>query len=209
MAQTKRTPANRRRSTEPNAASKWIVLLLIVAVALLAYVASQLWKKDSAIGGRSTQQDARSVKKPEEKAPQKPDFEFYTLLPQQNNGPVIPTPATPVPAEKPDAKLDAKPAPTEKPPAPFAPSAANPAAAKPLERSFWIQAGSFATEAEANRRKAEIAMQGFASDVRTATVNGKQYYRIQIGPVAESQLVSVRKRLTEARIDTLPPKIAP
>ena len=206
MAQTKRAPANRRRSSEPNAASKWIVLLLIIAVALLAYVASQLWKKDGAIGGHSAQQDARSVKKPEEKAPQKPDFEFYTLLPQQNNGPVIPTPATPTPAVKPDAQ---PPAPTAKPPEPAAPSAANPAAAKPPERSFWIQAGSFATEAEANRRKAEIAMQGFVSDVRSATVNGKQYYRIQIGPIAESQLAGVRKRLAEARIDTLPPKITP
>ncbi|HUN00974.1 MAG TPA: SPOR domain-containing protein [Halothiobacillus sp.] len=204
MAQTKRTPVNRRRSNEPNAASKWIVLLLIVAVALLAYVASQLWKKDAALGGHSAQHDARSVKKPEEKAPQKPDFEFYTLLPQQNNGPVIPTPAPPAPV--------IKPAPVEKPPASpgtVAPNAPPDAAPKPSERSFWIQAGSFATPAEANRRKAEIAMQGFVSDVRTATVNGKQYYRIQIGPIAESQLAGVRKRLVEARIDTLPPKTTP
>ncbi len=204
MAQTKRTPANRRRTSEPNAASKWIVLLLIVAGALLAYVASQLWKKDAATGEHSAQQDARSVKKPETKAPQKPDFEFYTLLPQQNNGPVIPAPAPPAPVTKP--------APAEKPPVPPAtsvPSAVSDAASKPPERSFWIQAGSFATEAEANRRKAEIAMQGFVSDVRTATVNGKQYYRIQIGPVAESQLAGVRKRLAEARIDTLPPKTTP
>lgn len=205
MAQSKRTPVNRRRSNEPNAASKWIVLLLIVAVALLAYVASQLWKKDAALGGHSAQQDARSVKKPEEKAPQKPDFEFYTLLPQQNNGPVIPTPATPAPALKPPTTD--KPA-SDKPavPATPAPAATQP---KPAERNFWIQAGSFATAAEANRRKAEIALQGFVSDVRTATVNGKPYYRIQIGPIAEGQLAGVRKRLTEARIDTLPPKTAP
>jgi len=204
MAQTKRTPVNRRRSNEPNAASKWIVLLLIVAVALLAYVASQLWKKDAALGGHSAQQDARSVKKPDEKAPQKPDFEFYTLLPQQNNGSVIPAPVPPAPVTKPAL--------VEKPPVlpvTAAPNAASDAASRPPERSFWIQAGSFATAAEANRRKAEIAMQGFVSDVRTATVNGKQYYRIQIGPVAESQLAGVRKRLSEARIDTLPPKINP
>ncbi|OYY55690.1 MAG: hypothetical protein B7Y53_03385 [Halothiobacillus sp. 28-55-5] len=204
MAQTKRTPVNRRRTNEPNAASKWIVLLLIVAVALLAYVASQLWKKDAALGGHSAQQDTRSVKKPEEKAPQKPDFEFYTLLPQQNSGPVIPTPAPPAPFIKPE--------PVEKPPASpgtVAPNALPDAAPKPSERNFWIQAGSFATPAEANRRKAEIALQGFVSDVRTATVNGKQYYRIQIGPIAESQLAGVRKRLVEARIDTLPPKTTP
>ncbi|HQT42637.1 MAG TPA: SPOR domain-containing protein [Halothiobacillus sp.] len=199
MAQTKRSPANRRRSNEPNAAGKWIVLLLVVAVALLAYVAAQLWKKDAHIGSATSQQDARSVKKPEDKPPAKPDFEFYTLLPQQNNGPVIPAPPEKsVPSQKPVS-----------PTTPASPDSASDAPPKAAERTFWIQAGSFATQAEADRRKAEIAMQGFSSDVRAATVNGKQYYRIQIGPMVESQLAGVRKRLTDARIDTLPPKTAP
>jgi len=210
MAQARRSPANRRRSNEPNAAGKWIVVLLLIVIALLVYVVAHLWKKDAQQGTDSVRHDARAVKKPEEKAAVKPDFEFYTLLPQQNNGPVIPAPTTPIPTLKPpviDKPISNKPAvPASTAPVSVAPAAAQP---KAVERNFWIQAGSFATAAEANRRKAEIAMQGFVSDVRTATVNGKQYYRIQIGPVAESQLAGVRKRLSEARIDTLPPKINP
>ena len=74
---------------------------------------------------------------------------------------------------------------------------------------YRVRVGHFATEAEADRRKAEIAMQGFVSEVHQASVNGKNYYRIQIGPVAQSQLATVRKRLADAHIDTLPPKVAP
>lgn len=197
MAQSKRTPTNRRRSNPPaSSAGKWIVLLLLIVIVLLGYVATHLWKKGAHLGSDSAQHDARSVKKPDEKPPVKPDFEFYTLLPQQNNGPAITTPDKPLPPEKPAAENKT----TESP--------ASPASKEP-ERNYWIQAGSFATEAEADRRKAEIAMQGFVSEVHQASVNGKSYYRIQIGPVAQSQLSAVRKRLADAHIDTLPPKVAP
>ncbi|OZB35461.1 MAG: hypothetical protein B7X44_09815, partial [Halothiobacillus sp. 15-55-196] len=166
MAQSKRTPTNRRRSNPPaGSAGKWIVALLLVVIVLLGYVASHLWKKDTHLGSGSGQQDARSVKKPDEKPPVKPDFEFYTLLPQQNNGPAITTPDKQLPPDK--ATSENKTTGTQ--------------ANKAPERNYWIQAGSFATEAEAERRKAEIAMQGFASEVRPASVNGKTYYRIQIG----------------------------
>jgi cell division protein FtsN len=194
MAQSKRTPTNRRRSNPPaSSAGKWIVLLLLIVVVLLGYVATHLWKKDAHLGSGSAQHDARSVKKPDEKPPVKPDFEFYTLLPKQNNGPAITTPDKQLPPA--NAASENKTTGTP--------------ASKESARSYWIQAGSFATEAEADRRKAEIAMQGFISEVHPAKVNGKNYYRIQIGPIAQSQLATVRKRLADAHIDTLPPKVAP
>jgi len=194
MSQSKRTPTNRRRSNPPaSSAGKWIILLLLVVIVLLAYVASHLWKKDAGLGGGTAQHDARSVKKSDKKPVATPDFEFYTLLPKQNNGPAIVTPD----------KLLAPKTPSSEGKAAHAPES------KPSERSYWIQAGSFATESEAERRKAEIAMQGFVSEVRPARVNGKNYFRIQIGPIAQSQLDSVRKRLSDAHIDTLPPKVTP
>jgi len=194
MAQSKRTPTNRRRSNPPaGSAGKWIVALLLVVIVLLGYVASHLWKKDTHLGSGSGQQDARSVEKPDEKPPVKPDFEFYTLLPQQNNGPAITTPDKQLPPDKATSENKTTGTPASKAP----------------ERNYWIQAGSFATEAEADRRKAEIAMQGFASEVRPASVNGKTYYRIQIGPIKQEQLATLRKRLSDAHIDTLPPKVAP
>lgn len=193
MAQSKRSPANRHRSSTPPGTGKWIVVLLLVVAALLVFIAARLWKKDDPAGYSSMQHDARSVKKMEQKPPVKPDFEFYTLLPQQSNSPVIPAPPT-------------KPATPEKPAAP-AGSDKTEAPAKDL--NYWIQAGSFATQAEADRRKAEIAMQGFSSEVRSAEVNGKNYYRIQIGPIKSAQLPEVKRRLKAAEIDTLPPRTSP
>lgn len=194
MAQTKRTSTNRRRSNPPaSSAGKWIILLLLIVIVLLAYVVAHLWKKETHMGGGSGQHDARSVKKPDTKPVIKPDFEFYTLLPKQNNGPVIATPEQPL--------SPGKSAPQDK-------SAQSPESRQPAQSSYWIQAGSFATAAEADRRKAEIAMQGFVSEVHPAIVNGKQYFRIQIGPIPQDRLAAVRKRLSEAHIDTLPPKVA-
>lgn len=195
MAQNKRAPANRHRSSTPPATGKWIVVLLLVVAGLLVFIAAHLWKKDGQSGQESTRHDARSVKKTEPQAPVKPDFEFYTLLPKQSNSPVIPSPAEkPATGEKPSATAPEKPDRTE-------------SAAKSI--NYWIQAGSFATQAEADRRKAEIAMQGFTSEVRPAEVNGKTYYRIQIGPIKNNDLPEVRRRLKTAGIDTLPPRTAP
>lgn len=189
MAQNKRAPANRHRNSTPPATGKWIIVLLLVVAGLLVFIAAHLWKKDGQSGQESTRHDARSVKKTEPQAPVKPDFEFYTLLPKQSNSPVIPPPV-----EKPPLAAPEKPDRTE-------------SAAKSI--NYWIQAGSFATQAEADRRKAEIAMQGFTSEVRQAEVNGKTYYRIQIGPIKNNELPEVRRRLKTAGIDTLPPRTTP
>lgn len=201
MAATKRAPTNRRRASDRSgsSANKWVIVLLVMVIVLLAVIVSHWWKQDQAQheGGR---QDARAVTKPGEKAPIKPDFEFYTLLPKENNGPVLPVP--------PQGNVPVTIAPAV---TPAKPEAANPGQTSPDQapRRYLIQAGSFATEAEANRRKAEIAMQGFVSQVQNATVNGKPYYRIQIGPVSETELPQLKKRLAAAHIDTLPPRAMP
>ena len=199
MAQTKRAPTNRRRAADRagNSASKWVILLLVLVILVLAVLASHWWKQDQARED-GARHDARAVTKPAEKSPVKPDFEFYTLLPKENNGPVLPVP--------PPGNAPVTIPPTPAPVAPADQTATSPAASA---RRYLIQAGSFATEAEANRRKAEIAMQGFVSQIQTATVNGKPYYRIQIGPVTETDLPQLKKRLAAAHIDTLPPRALP
>ncbi|WP_407275688.1 SPOR domain-containing protein [Halothiobacillus sp. DCM-1] len=199
MASSKRAPTNRRRPADRSAssASKWVVLLLVGVVLVLAVLASHWWKKDQS-PAEAGRQDARAVTKPAEKTPIKPDFEFYTLLPKENNGPVLPVP--------PPGNAPVTIAPSPAAPTPPSPDDAKSASAA---RQYLIQAGSFATEAEANRRKAEIAMQGFSSQIQSAVVNGKPYYRIQIGPVAESELPQLKKRLAAAHIDTLPPRALP
>lgn len=199
MAQSKRSPANRHRNNTPPAVGKWIVLLLLVVAGLLAFIAAHLWKKDDQSGRSSTQHDARSVTKPSSQAPIKPEFEFYTLLPKQSNSPVMTPPGDHKSAEP--AASAGRSSRDEK--------AASESKDASKDVNYWIQAGSFATQAEADRRKAEIALQGFSSEVRTALVKGKNYYRIQIGPIKSSQLSAVKRRLDAAHIDTLPARTAP
>ena len=47
---------------------------------------------------------------------------------------------------------------------------------------YLLQAGSFAERADAERRKANLALLGFESSILTAEVNGRTRYRVQIGP---------------------------
>lgn len=174
----RKRPASGGGGTQTRTA--WIVLgLAVLAVVVVVVLANQWGKKQTVPTEHKAQTDARSVKKPDQQPAQK--FEFYTLLPKQENGPRVPE----KPAQKPGGS---NPSTSSKP----APSV-----------NYWVQVGSFATPAEADRRKAEVAMLGFSSTVRSADVHGKTYYRVQIGPVADKDVGVVEKRLHDAKIGTL------
>jgi len=69
---------------------------------------------------------------------------------------------------------------------------------------YLLQAGSFSTHNDADRRRAELALQGIVSRVQRAKVNGRDYYRVYIGPIDDlDQLNMTRSRLREARIDVM------
>jgi len=48
--------------------------------------------------------------------------------------------------------------------------------------SYILQIASLASSAEADRFKARLDAQGFASSIQTVTINGKTYYRVRTGP---------------------------
>lgn len=69
---------------------------------------------------------------------------------------------------------------------------------------YLLQAGSFSTHNDADRRRAELALHGIESRVQRATVNGREYYRVYIGPIeALDQLNVTRSRLRAANIDVM------
>lgn len=69
---------------------------------------------------------------------------------------------------------------------------------------YLLQAGSFSTHNDADRRRAELALHGIESRVQRATVNGREYYRVYIGPIEElDQLNMTRSRLRTAKIDVM------
>jgi cell division protein FtsN len=140
----------------------------------------------SVVPKESAREPAKTTKA-EPGAPEKPRFDFYKILPGVEEPKVQPKAAERsapdkatvdralVPDKAPDkvAKVDERSgpgaAPTDK-------------AAKVGDR-FWLQAGSFATEADAESLKARLALAGWEAAVQPATVPEKGLrYRVRLGP---------------------------
>lgn len=128
-------------------------------------------------------------------------FDFYTLLPQQEvvapvNGNKT-TVATPTPI--PDATRPAT------APGASAPAAAAPAAA-PGGEKFLLQAGSFRTRGEADRRRAELLLSGHTVNVQDVKIgSGETWFRVMVGPFGDdSTMQKARQQLAAMKVDTLP-----
>jgi cell division protein FtsN len=119
----------------------------------------------------------------EQGATEKPRFDFYKILPgveepkvqpKSAERAVAPDKATAERAASPDqavAKVDGRAAAT-----------ANDKTSKAAER-FWLQAGSFASEADAENLKARLAFAGWQAAIQTATVPDRGLrYRVRLGP---------------------------
>lgn len=104
-------------------------------------------------------------------------FTFYDMLP---NFEVI------IPEEEPDVSRDVEPRAVDVP------------------GTYVLQAGSFTTYADADRRRAELALQGIESMIQKVTIDDKAYHRVRIGPTNDlDQLNLLRSRLRAAKIDVL------
>ncbi|NQV86418.1 MAG: SPOR domain-containing protein [Woeseiaceae bacterium] len=69
---------------------------------------------------------------------------------------------------------------------------------------YMLQAGSFSTYNDANRRIAELALHGIESRVQRARVNNRDYYRVYVGPIDDLDDLNItRSRLRAAKIDVM------
>ena len=69
---------------------------------------------------------------------------------------------------------------------------------------YVLQAGSFSTNEDADRRRAELALHGIESHIQRVKVNERNYHRVLIGPVDDlDELNLLRSRLRAAQIDVL------
>ena len=67
---------------------------------------------------------------------------------------------------------------------------------------YVLQAGSFSTEKDADRRRAELALHGMESNIQRVKINNKNYYRVYVGPTEDlDELNMLRSRLRAAKID--------
>ena len=70
--------------------------------------------------------------------------------------------------------------------------------------TYVLQAGSFTTLVDADRRRAQLALQGIESAIQRVTIDDKTYHRVRIGPIDDlDELNMIRSRLRAAKIDVL------
>lgn len=109
--------------------------------------------------------------------PREKRFTFYDMLP---NFEVI------IPEQEPDVAADNAPQAVVEP------------------GIYVLQAGSFSEYADADRRRAQLALQGIESKIQRVTIDDRTYHRVRIGPVDDlEELNLLRSRLRAAQIDVL------
>jgi cell division protein FtsN len=163
-----------------------IFIGLILGLAIAAAVAYYLGKSglttpinSPAATTKEGPRAGRSDLQPQGQAPEKPRFDFYKILPGAEE---------PKTARAPD-KAPA----TDKVTIDAAKAAAPDAAKQPGDR-FWLQAGAFASQADAENLKARLALSGWEATLQTVTQPDKSVrYRVRLGPYDNTDEVNRMK----------------
>jgi cell division protein FtsN len=78
--------------------------------------------------------------------------------------------------------------------------------AAPVTRpgTYYLQAGSYRNEADADRVRAKLALAGIESKVQKVSVDADTWHRVRIGPYTDLDALNrVRTRLRQADIDAI------
>ncbi len=185
----------RRRSTSQQALPGWLWMLFGLAIGLAVALAVFLRDADAPRQPQaSAQREAGSAAtvsasmlddNGENAAAAKPReqrFDFYDMLP---NFEVI------IPEQESDVVKDREPQAVVEP------------------GVYILQAGSFTRYEDADRRRAELALQGIESSIQKVTIDDRTFHRVRIGPISDlNQLNLLRSRLRQASIDALRIRVA-
>ncbi|NGX17647.1 SPOR domain-containing protein [Wenzhouxiangella sp. XN24] len=69
---------------------------------------------------------------------------------------------------------------------------------------YWIQAGSFRSYRDADRRKAELALLGLGSSIQDVAIDGQTWHRVRVGPLPDAaRAEAMRQRLADNGIGAL------
>ena len=70
--------------------------------------------------------------------------------------------------------------------------------------NFYLQIGSFKNLADADARKAQLALLGIITRIKeTANREGGKWYRVQLGPVSRASARELRKRISKEGLEVL------
>ncbi|AZC28444.1 SPOR domain-containing protein [Pseudomonas chlororaphis] len=228
----KKKPAPKRGASRYQAPAKqpipgwlWMAIGLAVGAFIVFLMKLEPGKgADSVKRERLEQQKTTKIAEanktpPSPQQPVKPKYDFYTLLPESEvivppeavpektlptpqTAPVVPTtPVTPAEAAKIDtARAQAALAGITPPPAP---PVAQVAKAAPVTK-FFLQAGSFRKQADADKVRAQIILLGQSVSVESGTVKDETWYRVLVGPFSNrEQLTTAQKQLAGAGFSNL------
>lgn len=189
----KRRKKRRTQKRSQHHYPEWLWMLFGLAIGLS--VALAVYKRGGAPSAGSNQvaqreQETRKAAPPTAVAPgdtkQTPAaadpapprrFDFYNMLP---NFEVI------IPEEEPEVEVDREPRAIVQP------------------GVYVLQAGSFLSYDDADRRRAQLALQGIESRIQRVSIDDKTYHRVRIGPISDlNELNITRARLRQANIDVL------
>jgi cell division protein FtsN len=70
--------------------------------------------------------------------------------------------------------------------------------------AYILQAGSFRNPADADRRRALIAMQGVESTIQKVTIGKDTWHRVRVGPItSQKKLEETQSKLRQAQVEAL------
>jgi cell division protein FtsN len=164
-----------------------IALGLALAAGIAFYLTRQANPYQSMSPGTEPSREAtKETAKPgrtEARAAEKPRFDFYKILPGVEEPKIQPKTAERGTADKATVERAASPdkavAKADERAATLAPDKPQPKAAE----RYWLQAGSFANEADAENLKARLAFAGWVATIQPAALPDKGLrYRVRLGP---------------------------
>jgi len=187
MAKRRKRRSSRRKTNNEYPGWLWMIFGLAIglSVAFAVYVKDRepeltvATAQPEAASLQGTLDDNGEIAGAETEEPESPKsrFDFYTMLPAFE---IIIT------DDEPDVDEDVEPSAIDEP------------------GVYLLQAGSFSTHNDADRRRAELALHGIESRVQRAKVNNRNYYRVYVGPIDDLDELNVtRSRLRAAKIDVM------
>jgi cell division protein FtsN len=171
-----------RRSHNSSGFSGWIGLLLGLTLGVVFAIGVWRYAKPSLPEAPSKDKPAAPLSATEEAQEQETTgsgtkFTFYKQL---KNFEVI------IPEKEKDVHSDVKPI------------------AETRQGTYVLQAGSYKNYADADRVRAQLALQGIESNVQKVTVDADTWHRVRIGPISNLEdLNKVRTRLRKADVEAL------
>lgn len=184
----KNTPKPKRKAAKPTPGWVWMLggLSIGLFVAVLVYLKEDLLKQGAGSTpapvvdkGQAAAKSATTKKQPSEKGGKKPQFDFYNLLPEME---VF------IPSQELGVERERKPADSV---------------------TYYLQVGSFRHFADADRLRAQLALNNVESHIQRVTINNSQtWHRVRVGPFQSARKMDkVRNRLRAQSLDPIVLKV--